>query len=189
MATSAAAFSDAAERRRPLGLLLWGVAGYGAVFLAILYVLLYHGEAPPGIPTLTWISSWNLTIVGTMVLCGLVLGSTMSGTLAIRRIEDELILPSASGGGPAAPLGAVLIVFSVLSFYAAALVYLLIQYFQEAVTPSVLRAFGAVFAVVCLLSFAYEPGHMQVFWFGGNVVFLSYLVGWAIGDLFRPYGV
>ena len=31
-----------------------------------------------------------------------------------------------------------------------------------------------------------RPGHWQVLLFGGNIVFLTFVVGWLLGDFFRP---
>ena len=75
-----------------------------------------------------------------------------------------------------------------MNFYAAALLYLIVSFFNEAITPSMLKVFGVVVGVVLILSAFYEPGHGQVLLFGGNVVFLALLLGWVLGDFFRPEG-
>jgi hypothetical protein len=41
---------------------------------------------------------------------------------------------------------------------------------------------------VLLVTAVYDPGRVQVLLFGGNVVFLALLIGWALGDFFRPDG-
>jgi hypothetical protein len=180
--------------RRPIGHLLGALFGYGLAFLTVLYGAFFHGDAPNHYmgtvsPLLAPVSTWNTTIVVVMACAGLILGWTMTATLAIRRIEDELLLTGApSGGGHFLPLGAVLVVLSIVNFYAAALLYLIVSFFNEAITPTMLRGFGAVVAVVLVLAAFYEPGRGQVLLFGGNVVFLSFLVGWVLGDFFRPEG-
>ncbi|MES2464320.1 MAG: DnaJ domain-containing protein [Armatimonadota bacterium] len=180
--------------RRPIGHLLGALFGYGLAFLTVLYGAFFHGDAPNRYtgsvsPLLAPVSTWNTTIVVVMAFAGLILGWTMTATLATRRIEDELLLTGASsGGGRFLPLGAVLVVLSIGNFYAAALLYLIVSFFNEAVTPTMLRVFGAVIAVVLALAAFYEPGRGQVLLFGGNVVFLSFLLGWVLGDFFRPEG-
>ena len=174
--------------KRPLGLLIAGVLGYGLTFLLLLYVaLIDKGRPLRDAPTfLAPISSWSWTLITVMGLAGLVLGFTMAATMAIRRMDDELVLPGARSSGGFLPLGLILIVVSILSFYAAALLYAIIGFLQESLTPSMLRVFGAVVIVVLLLTVIYTPGPTQVFLFGGNVVFLAFLIGWVLGDFFRP---
>jgi tetratricopeptide (TPR) repeat protein len=181
-------------QRHPIGVLLGGLFGYGLAFLTVLYGAFFHGDAPNRFngalsPLLAPVSTWNTTIVVVMACAGLILGWTMTATLATRRIEDELLLTGAHpGGGRFLPLGAVLVVLSLVNFYAAALLYLIVSFFNEAITPTMLRVFGAVIAVVLILGIFYEPGRGQVLLFGGNVVFLAFLLGWVLGDFFRPEG-
>lgn len=186
--------SEQEIQRRPIGRLLGALFGYGLAFLTVLYGAFFHGDAPNRFtntlsPLLTPISTWNTTIIVVMACAGLILGWTMTATLAIRRIEDELLLTGApSGGGRFLPLGAVLVVLSFVNFYAAALLYLIVSFFNEAITPTMLRVFGVVVGVVLILGAFYEPGPGQVLVFGGNVVFLAFLLGWVLGDFFRPEG-
>jgi tetratricopeptide (TPR) repeat protein len=186
--------SEQDMQRRPIGRLLGALFGYGLAFLTVLFGAFFHGDAPNRFgnvvsPLLAPVSTWNTTIVVVMACAGLILGWTMTATLATRRIEDELLLTGApSGGGRFLPLGAVLVVLSFINFYAAALLYLIVSFFNESITPTMLRVFGAVVGVVLILGAFYEPGHGQVLLFGGNVVFLSFLLGWVLGDFFRPEG-
>jgi curved DNA-binding protein CbpA len=178
--------SRISEEKRPWGMLLAGAFGYGGVLMMILWGALYHGNAPLGTPLLSVVSTWNGTIVTLMALCGLLLGGTMTITQAIRRIDDELIFTGVGRGGAYMPLGILLVVVSLLNFYVAAIFYTIISLVQESLTPSLMRVFGAVVTVVLLLGAIYEPGHLQVLTWGGNVVFVAFLVGWLLGDFFRP---
>jgi hypothetical protein len=128
------------------------------------------------------VSAWSAKLIFVMGLSGLILGFLLAATAAVRRIEDELIL----SGGRYLPLGLFVVVVSVFFFYGAALLYTIAGLIQESFSMSMAVVFGAVFAVVLLLTVVYEPGRTEVFWFGGNVVFLSLIVGWFFGDLFRP---
>ena len=176
--------------KRPLAQLLTCVVGYGIVALLIFYAGLYPGESPlNAIPLLTWVSHWNGTITTILALTGLVLGATMTISGAIRRIDDELILAGVSGrAGTFLPLGLILIVVSVLNFYLAAAIYAIVTAVQESFTQSMLRVFIAVFIITSLLAAIYPPSHLQVFVFGGNVVFITFVIGWLLGDFFRPDG-
>ena len=176
--------------KRPIGLLLTGFFGYGGVFLAILYAAMYHGEAPREVaPMLGLVSSWNATIMTIMFVCGLLLGATMTITSTIRRIDDELILSgTGSRGGTFVPLGLLLVVVSVINFWVGALLYAGATSIQESFTPTMRRVFAAVATVVVLLAVVYTPDHLQVLFFGGNVVFLAFVIGWLLGDFFRPDG-
>lgn len=174
--------------KRPLRILLTAFVGYGAVFMAILYAALAHGDPPLNtVPLLAWVSHWNGTITTLLASCGFVLGATMTVTGAIRRIDDELILSGvAARGGTFLPLGLILVVLSVINFYFAAIVYAIITALQESFTSSMMRVFGVVVGTVALLALAYTPDHLQVLIFGGNVVFVTFVIGWLLGDFFRP---
>jgi hypothetical protein len=134
---------------------------------------------------------------------GAITGFTLSATAAVRPIGDELILSSrravasAGRGGKqdrgrgapfSVPLGVLLIGLSLLSFYAAALIYTVLGLLQESLTPTMIRVFGVVVGIVVLLTAVYAPGRIEVLAHGGNVVFLCLLIGWYLGDFFRPEG-
>jgi curved DNA-binding protein CbpA len=170
------------EEKRSLALFMVGFIGYAGVFLMLLYAALFPGEAPRGAPLIQAVSTWNATILTLMGLSGLVLGATMTITGAIRRIEDELLLSRVGH----MPVGLIIVVLSVLNFYLAAIVYTIIALMQDSFTPTMRRVFGAVAFVVVVLASAYSPGHLQVLLMGGNVVFLTFVIGWLLGDVFRP---
>jgi curved DNA-binding protein CbpA len=177
------------DERRSLGLFAVGFIGYAGVLMLILYAALYPGRAPIGTPMLSIISTWNGTIWTVLALCGLLLGATMTITGAINRIDDELILSRAEGRGPHLPVGLLVIVVAILNFYVAAGLYTVSAVIQESSTKSMQRVFGAVFLATGLLAAGYEPGHLQVLLWGGNVVFIGFVVGWLLGDFFRPEGM
>jgi uncharacterized membrane protein YgaE (UPF0421/DUF939 family) len=78
-----------------------------------------------------------------------------------------------------------MVVVSVFSFYIAAIGYGIYAATQDAFTKSLQRVYGVVVAVVLALSAVYTPGHLQVLLWGGNVVFLAFVIGWLLGDFFR----
>jgi|GEM_PF-541502 len=174
------------DDKRPLALLLVGVVGYSLVFFLVLYLAFYGTEAPlrPLVP-LPFLSGWNAALLTVLPLSALILGATMAITQAIRRVEDELVFGVGGGHNPV-PMGVLLLVLSLFSFWAAALLHLILSALQEARVDSILRVFGAVAALVLMFTALYEPARTQVFFFGGNLAFLSFVFGWFLGDIFRP---
>ena len=179
------------ESRRSLGLLLVGFVGYVSVLMMLVWAALYHGDAPlAATQPIALVNTWNPVVWTVLPLSGLLLGFTMTITGAIRRIEDELILTGAAPRtGFFLPLGLVIILISVVNFYLAALIYATVSLLQESFTKSMMRVFGAVVAVVACVALVYAPGSLQVALWGGNIVFLCYIIGWLIGDVFRPANV
>ena len=173
--------------KRPLLKAFAVIFGYGSAFFVLLTLSLFGRDAPVGegpIP-IAAISHWSGGLLAALLGSGVLIGWTMAVTGAVRRLEDELVFSRAQSGF-LPPMGAVLLVLSAVSFWAAALVHLLLSALQEARVTGVLRVFGAVVLVVLLAGTLYaDIGRGQVFLWGGNVVFLSLVFGWFIGDLFR----
>jgi len=179
--------ASVADARRPLAVMLTAVFGYGIAFLMLLYLAMFGNEAPRGVGPIPipLVSRWSETLIAVLVGSGAALGVTMSLTGAIRRLDDEMIFRRA-GSGFVPPMGPIVILLSLASFWAAAILHLLFSMLQEVRTAGTLRVFGAVTIVVVLAGLFYDAqGRVQIFLFGGNVVFLSFLFGWFMGDLFR----
>lgn len=171
--------------KRPILLMFAVVFGYGLTLVLLLTLLLYGQEAPRGVGPIPIVTKWSFGLLAILIGCGVSMGATMSITGAVRRLEDELVF-SRGASGFVPPMGPVLLLLSLVSFWAAALIYLLFSALQEARIVGVARAFGAVTGIVLLAGMFYDPaGRMQVFLFGGNVVFLSFVFGWFLGDMFR----
>jgi curved DNA-binding protein CbpA len=177
----------AAVRRRASQQVAIGAFGV-ALALTIAFVLPQVAAEP--LTQLAWISAWTAPILWAMILSGGILGATLTMMGAVRPLDEELVFPSlmrdrASG----VPLGLLLLLTGGLFFYLAVGVYLLIGALQESVSGSVLRVFATTFVLVCCLAVLVpaEAGR-QILLLGGNVVFISMVVGWMLGDLFRPLG-
>lgn len=169
--------------RRSILLLMLRLFG-GILILFLIFGYLGPDQGDPLKHISGPVSAWSAKLIFVMGLSGLIVGFLLAATAAVRRIEDELIL----SGGRFLPLGLFVVVVSVFFFYAAALLYTIAGLIQESFSVSMAVVFGAVFAVVLLLTVVYAPGRTEVFWFGGNVIFLSLIIGWFFGDLFRPNG-
>ena len=168
------------DHKRPVAQLLLGLVGYALVVGLLLFGTLAHdGWKSAKLPL---VEDWSAPLLAILVLCGLILGATMAITQSIRRLEDDFLLRSAGGGG--SPLGGLMILIGALCFWVACLVHLAVATVQESFTPSLLRVYGMIAATTILATLALGGG-WQTMMFGGNVLFLTYLLGWYLGDFFR----
>lgn len=180
-----------AQRRAALRLGL-NLMGWPAIALMLLLLAVKPGEP------IFWLQE-NLAIVGTwsaMLVCMLLAIGVLGGFLlsvneTVQALDDEIVFQAVRSSGPRAasyPVVLFLIIFNLFSFYLAAAVYIVIGLVQESLSKSVMKALLATFCLVALASLIYWPGRIQVLLFGGNVMFPALLLGWAIGDMFRPAG-
>src|SRR5262249_44165379 len=147
-----------------------------------LMLIVEHSPGEP-ITTLPWISYWTASLVWLMVIDGLLIGATLSVSNLVRPIDEELLLPSLSRGGGGRPVGLLLALMGGMFFYMGVAMYTLIGLLQESFSASVLIVFLATFIlVVCFAFLAPDRAGGQVMLFGGNVIFLSMLAGWLLGD-------
>jgi curved DNA-binding protein CbpA len=177
----------AVARRRASQRVCIGAFGF-ALALTITFVLPQVAGEP--LTQLAWISAWTAPILWAMILSGGILGATLTLMHAVRPLDEELLFsPLGRARTSSAPLGLVLLLTGGLFFYLAVAIYLLIGALQESVSGSVLRVFVATFVLVCCLAVLVpaEAGR-QILLLGGNVVFISMVVGWMLGDFFRPLG-
>jgi tetratricopeptide (TPR) repeat protein len=172
-----------ASLRMGLNLVCWPVAGLMLIVLSI----------SPGQPigwlerNMAFIGSWSGMLVATLLIDGVLIGFLLSVNEAVQSLDDELVFQGMrTPGARTYPLGLILLAFNILSFYVAAAVYVLIGVVQETLSRSVLTGLIATFGLVALVSVIYEPGHMQVFLFGGTLTLPAVLIGWAMGDMLRP---
>ena len=172
-------------RRRMNQRMLIGSAGFS---LSLFFLLILNNLHGPTLDSFALISQWTVPMLWVMVLDGAIIGAVLSLTGLLRRMDDELIFPSlARGGGGGVPIGLVLFVTGALFFYLAGVIYVLIAVMQDSFSSSVLKLLCATLSLVCAIALlAPAEATRQVLLFGGNVVFVSMLFGWLLGDLFRP---
>jgi curved DNA-binding protein CbpA len=162
------------------------MGAFGFALALFLMLIIEHSPGEP-ISSLPWISYWTAPLLWLMVIDGMLVGVTLSITNLVRPIDEELLLPSIARSGGGVPVGLLLTLLGAMFFYVGVAMYTLIGLLQESFSTSVLVIFLATFAlVVCFAVLAPERAGSQVMLFGGNVIFLSMLGGWLIGDLFRP---
>jgi tetratricopeptide (TPR) repeat protein len=171
-----------ASRRMAIG--AFGIA------LALLILFLTADVKAEPLTDLPWIAGWTAPMLWGMILGGATLGAALALAGGFRPLDEELFLSPAIGArfsGP--PVGLMLFLTGGLCFYLAVAVYLIFGVLQESFSRSVMRAFVATFILVCCQAILvpHEAGR-QILLFGGNVTFLSLLLGWMLGDFFRPVG-
>ncbi len=142
------------------------------------------GRESPIFPNLQLVSSWTVGLIVMMFICGVVFGAALSITQTVDRWES--VARGSSGKlSPAAALGLVAIV----NFWASGLLYCMLGLLQNSFTFSMSRLLTVV--ALMTLSFALMSNlsptvlWQQTLLWGGNVVYLGALCGWAVADAFR----
>lgn len=155
-----------------------------AVILFLMFWWRTLEDSPLGWPG---IGNWTLTQLAFTALDGFLGGMVLTSAPWIRSFEQELILPSTIRTRRGVPLAAVLAATGLCSLPLSVVAYLVIAYRQEAASPSVLAVFALSFALtIGFVIAAPLAAQMETLLFGGNLIFVSMLCGWFIGDLFRP---
>ncbi len=121
----------------------------------------------------------NLTTMAALFLCGVASGACLSASGGLDRLDAY----AAGRVGPTVALGVV----SVVSFPAAAALYVALGVAQRGFNTSTNRLLSAVAAVVVVLAGASLIGNsgsepIRVLLWGGNLAYLGALSGWAVAD-------
>ncbi len=178
------------ERAKPgaatamtMNMLWWGVA-----FFLIMLIGVHPGKPIPSLAYyIPQVSRWSWNLVGFMAGASAVVGMLLATNRLVGHPDDELVLENTGGNWAVIPTGIILLLGSGFFFIGAAGFYVVAGLAQGSLSRSVLTSFAAVAAVVMLSSMMYDPeARRQVLLFGGNVSFLSMLVGWYIGSVFKP---
>jgi curved DNA-binding protein CbpA len=172
------------ERARGISSL---VAFVGAVFVP-LFALGDQGKTI--FPNIALISTWSDRLILSMIADGFCLALILSLLGSIGRIEDELLLdqsyPLTKRQGGLPPVGLIYVLFGGLFFYLSLFCYLAVGVAQDMFSRSLGMIYGATVVLLLIFSLVYTQGTPQVALLGGNVIFLSMMCGWFVGDIFRP---
>lgn len=184
--------AEAPRHREPVSgttsFALQNMIGWGVVFLLIMLINVYPGEPIPWLkryipPVDMW--SWNL--VGLMAAASAVVGVLLSINNLVNHPDEELVFDGSDGNWAVVPTGLLLLIGSGFFFVGAALFYILVGAIQSSLSKSLMAVFACVAGVVVLASLMYDPqARNQVLLFGGNIGFLSMLVGWYVGASLKP---
>lgn len=161
--------------------------GVGIFAVVCMAAVLVMGTHPPLMPGLPLISAWSATTVGMLLMGGIAVGASFSASDLVDRYHAAQ-KSAISRASPATTLA----VISILSFWAAMGLYLLVGATQQAFSASLSRIMGGVAAVVGLLSLAsWRHGDalaLQTLVWGGNLAYAGAMMGWAAADSLRRPG-
>lgn len=169
------------ERNVKINMVWWGIA-----FFLIMLIGVYPGEPVPVLQKYTPMEHWSWNLVGLMGGAALIVGVLLSINGLVRHPDEELTFDT-SDGWLMVPTGFILLIGSGFLFLGAALFYLIIGLIQWNISKSIMIAFAATVGVVLLSALNYPQGRMEVVMFGGNVSFISLMIGWYIGSMFKPF--
>lgn len=122
---------------------------------------------------------------------GVAAGGLMALYAGLRPLASELFQRERRNDGQPmnANIGGILILSSLIWFYASLLIYIGIAAPRSRLSSSVLRIYGCVIllSLLCALIYhaQYESSSIMVAALSGNILFPSCLLGWALGDSFR----
>jgi tetratricopeptide (TPR) repeat protein len=156
--------------------------GWGTVLMLIALSATVPGEAHTLFRLLPLVSTWSLNLVIYLGLAGLLTGFLLSVSRWVSPLEDAL--PWRRYGARLS-LGGILVAMGALCFPLTALLYTLYGLLHGGLNASVSRSFGAVGVLTLLFGLAYPHDTLPTLLFGGNLLFLTHLGGWYLGDSFQ----
>jgi hypothetical protein len=161
-----------------------GAFGFNLTVVGLCGAYLAFARERPLFPSVSLISSLTLGLVLMALLCGIALGVSLGLDGLIDRFSTTAF-DSTGRVGPAVALGVV----SLVSFWAAAALYVVAGATQRSFQYSASRLVAATAAVasffgLCgMISPSLNP--TQAFFWSGNLVYLGALAGWFVADAFR----
>jgi hypothetical protein len=130
---------------------------------------------------------WTVSQLLITAADGFLAGIVLAAAGWVRPFSAEMSGNPLGGARKRVPLNLVLCLFGAVSLPLALVVYLLIAYLQGYLSLSILGVFGVAIALTCGFVAAAPPiAQLETLWLGGNLLFLTLLLGWYVGDLFRP---
>ncbi len=154
-----------------------------AVLLFLVIVVARDGGGTP-----SWLPlEWSGLTIFALATSGLLSGLLLALNDVVQGAQAEFAVSSSRNavGRRVLPLGIALTGFSLVWFYAAFAVFMMVAFAQETVSRSILRAFAASFGLVALFALVRIDSAFPLLVCGGNLVFPAFIVGWIAGDAFR----
>jgi curved DNA-binding protein CbpA len=126
---------------------------------------------------------WNPGMLLGLITSGFIAGliGRLSGMLRSARLE-LMTPPPSNRQRSAVPMGLILVMMSLVCFWLAGLVYVIVAAAQEAASSSIITAFAVCSVVVALYALLVTGVWLPVLLLGGNLVFPAFVGGWALGD-------
>ncbi len=158
------------------------IFGIGLVLLACMYV--YFSKEDPINKDLKFISTWTLGLVAMLFFSGVVMGACM----ALDGLLDSYASMAKTAIGKLSPTAALALI-AIANFWAAVVMYLLVGLKWKTFNVTTSRLIASVVAGTSLLAMASEMSErisgVEVFTWGGNLVYLGALSGWVVTDALR----
>lgn len=133
-------------------------------------------------------SNFSLNLIIALSLAGLALGFFSACSRFLRPHDEELIFALSWIGKGYMPLGLILCLFSLGSFWGSLFLYSILSAIQEHTSSSVWKAYGCSFLGVMGIAISLPLIWKSIILWGGNFLFPFFLLGWLLGDIFRPLG-
>ncbi len=162
----------------------WAPGIFVGVITVLMFLYVAVARESPVMENLAPISTWTTGLIVMMFVNGVMVGAGLALMQAIDRWES--VARGSSGRlSPAVALGAI----AVVNFWSAVLTYVYLGLVQKNFTYSISRLLTAVGILVILYTFAslLSPTllwHQTLLW-GGNLIYVGALCGWAVADAFR----
>jgi curved DNA-binding protein CbpA len=158
--------------------------GFLSLIPLVWWLRLHPGEPLKNFP----FSNFTLNLIFILASAGFVLGFFSGCSRFLRPHDEELIFALSWIGKGYMPLGLILCLFSLGSFWGSLFLYAILSLIQEHTSPSVWKAYALSFLATIVISFSFPISWKSPLLWGGNFVFPLFLLGWLIGDIFRPVG-
>ncbi len=181
---SAGSRSQGSPVEKRLAATLAVINGIGGVLVACMLALVAMSEVKLA-ETPIYIG-WEAPLLMALASSGWMCGFVLAVNRRIDRFFDELTgIKYGTRTNIGLPVGAITVIVSVISLYAGFLIYAALGTLQKFHSTSVLCAFGFCAAIVVFFTMVAQGAGIYVLISGGSVVFLGFLMGWLIGDVFR----
>lgn len=155
---------------------------FGVALLACIYLVV--AKEKPAFRDLSIISTWTVGCFVMLFLTGVATGVAYSAG----RMLDRFSAVSVNALGKLSPTLALATV-AVVNFWAAVILYVFLGLTQQSLNYSTTRLIGACVGGLLILMMGASLGGridpLQVFIWGGNVLYLGGLSGWMVGDALR----
>jgi tetratricopeptide (TPR) repeat protein len=156
--------------------------GLGIILIACMYII--FARETPMARNVSLISTWTVGLIVMLFLSGVVLGSSM----AVDNLLESFQSMGRNLQGRSSPAVA-LATIAIVSFWAAAAIYVLFGLTRKAFNNTTSRLIACVIAGTALLALASEAtgtiSGFQVFVWGGNIVYVGAICGWMVTDALK----
>lgn len=162
-----------------------GVSCFGLA--AVLFLLIWRPDVHEPAMGLPLVPHWTLSQFAFMGLAGLITGALLAVAGWVRPVDQELLYQSIRVFRRQIPMGLVLGFLGAIFFPMTLGVYVVLGLIQSSISRSTLGVFAIVAALVFgFMTMSPPDAQLETLLFGGNIIFLSTLAGWFLGELFRP---